>query len=387
MAKRKSEEVSSENPTKKPVKETPKVQVSVCIPSSIIGPKNAHNLEQATAIAYQIAKASTIYNVVEIIILDTPDEEELAKQDKKVVEMGGNKGGKKLKFNFSDEDIVQTKVADEVKEPEVPSSGAKDSYLLAGLLQFFITPPYLVKTIFSPVINPNPINKDILKKFKYAYKLPKITTLPFMSNNKVYRDFKEGITIPKETPKVVSKKDKSKKVKAEKKISVTKYVNIGEAEPLELNIKREIPVNSRVTVDLKNKSIVSPLQAYGVMGNKSSFGYYIRFCKKFSSIFTESSVPDGYTSSVYVHSDDYFNSNDKIEDVTKIKVLDSVPKSDATTNVLLVVGNYKDYETSFKRDNLEGVDSVGQMFDGQLAIPDGARTEDALLIALTKVYS
>ncbi|EAZ63532.1 hypothetical protein PICST_5340, partial [Scheffersomyces stipitis CBS 6054] len=368
---------------KKPVKTSPKVQVSVCIPSTVISSKNARNLEQITSIVNQIARAATIYNVVEIIILDIP-ESAAEDENQKVVELGGSKGGKKLKFNFSDEEILKDKQETVAQTSEDVQDSSANAFLLAGLLQFFVTPPYLVKTIFSPAINPSPLNKDMLKKFKYAYKLPKITTLPFMSNNEVFRDFKEGFTVPKETPKVVSKKDKSKKVKAEKKISVTKYVNIGEAELLELNIKREIPAYSRVTVDLKNKTIVSPLQAYGVMGNKSSFGYYVRFCKKFSSIFTESSAPEGYSSSICVQSDDFYSSADKIEDLNKINKLDKVEASESgNNNILLVVGSFKDLQRSFKSDSIEGVDSVGQMFDGQLEVPNGVRIEDALMIALT----
>ncbi|ODV78398.1 DUF171-domain-containing protein [Suhomyces tanzawaensis NRRL Y-17324] len=370
MAKRTAEE--PQRPTKKPTKTPSKVLVSICIPSTVISSKNAYNLEQITNIAYQIAKAATIYNVTEIVILDVPDQQEI---DEKVVQMAGSKGGKKMKFNFSDEDIVNEETPDiETKEKKE----SDDAYLLASLLQFFVTPPYLVKSIFPPELK---INKNILKKLHYAYKLPKMTTLPFMGNNDVFKHFKEGMTIARETPKVMNKKTK---VKAAKKISVTKFVNIGEAEPLELNIKREVPVNSRVTVDIKNKTIVSPAEAYGVVGNKSSFGYYIRMCKRFSQIFTESSVPEGYSSSVYVNCDDYHLSNKKIGDFSEIR-----PISKVEGNVLLVLGNFKDLQNSFEQDksNLEGVDSVGQMFDGSMEVPKGVRAEDGLLVALTKVDS
>ncbi|KAK6200122.1 putative RNA methyltransferase [Scheffersomyces amazonensis] len=383
MAKRKAEDVVVVKDTKKPSKGPGNGgrKVSVCIPSTVIGSKNAYNLEQITHITYQIAKACTIYDVVEIVVVDIPKVNE--DETSKVVQMSSNKGGKKLKFNFKDEEIVgSSKVEtqqdnEDSKDKDNGKDDNEEGLLLAGLLQFFITPPYLVKSLFS-----NQKTASILNKFKYAWKLPKITTLPFMSNNNIYRDFKEGLTIAKETPKITKK---SKRVKNPHKLTVTKYVNIGESKPFELtNIKREIPVNSRVTVDLKNKTIVSPLQAYGIQGNKSSFGYYVRYVKKFNHLFTESSNAEGYSQSIFVHCDDYFSNGVKFESLNKVPALS---ESDNEGNVLIVVGNYKDYETSFLNDkeNLEGVDNVGQMFDGRLQIPDGIKIEDGILIALTKL--
>ena len=46
-----------------------------------------------------------------------------------------------------------------------------------------------------------------------------------MQNNQVYKDFKEGMIIPRETPLM---KKKNKKTKSDHKITVSKYVNIGE---------------------------------------------------------------------------------------------------------------------------------------------------------------
>ncbi|RLV96363.1 putative methyltransferase [Spathaspora sp. JA1] len=381
MAKRKAEQTEVQ-PTKKPSKSNPETSVSICIPTSVISSKNAYNLQQITTIVYQIAKSCTIYNISEIVILDVPEKK--PEQVNNTVEViSGDKGGKKLKFNFDDE-IPQpdsTKKEDVVTEEEDNDR----AMLLASLLQFFITPPYLVKTMFSPTLNPN--FKNILTKFKYAFKLPKITTLPFMNNNEIYKGFKEGIIIPRETPKV-HRKNASKKVKAVNKVTVSKYVNIGESQALELKIQREIPVNSRVTIDLKNKTIVSPLQAYGIQGHKAAFGYHVRIIKQFNKLFTECPIPQGYSSSVYVNSDDYFGSNEKISDLTN-----DIPQFENSTekknNVLLVVGNYRDLQTSFEHDkaNLQGVESVGQMFDGKLTIPAGVRIEDAILISLSKLYS
>lgn len=393
MGKRKQEAIP-EKSTKKPSKSPSETKYSLCIPSSIISSTNAYNLEQITYISYQIAKIATIYNISEIVILDIPTNEiklfQFEKDQAKKIELGSAKGGKKIRFNISDEEILNStktnKSSTETKSNESNELinekiklNENNSLLFASLLQFFITPPYLIKSVFA--------NNKYKDKFKYASKLPKLSTLPFMNNNNVHQDFKEGLTIAKASPKPTSSSSsKLKKGNKKKLLSVTKYVNIGESEPLELS--QDIPVNVRVTVDIKNKKIVSPLTAYGTMGNKSSFGYFVRIAKTFSSTFTESSFNDGYTSSIYIKADDYFNNDDKksIEN-NKINDVDLSQINVKGGQVLLVLGNLKDLEYSFKQDksNLAEVENVLQMFDGELKIPNGVKIEDAALIALTKV--
>lgn len=340
----------------KPMTKT-KPNVSVCIPSTVISDKNGYNLQQITSIVYQIARAATIFQIKEIVVLDIGQD-----QGDEIVAVAG--GGKKI---FGEEDLQEDE-----QEQQHDRNRISSSYLLASLLQFFITPPYLIKTIFNKINSQNP---QIIKKFKYAYKLPKITTLPFMNDSKSH--FKEGITVSKKSPKIIKK---GKVVKNTKKIEVTKYVNIGEAEPLKLNIKQDIPINSRVTIDLTNKTIVSPKQAYGSEGNLSTFGYYVRICKKFSQIFTESSIETGYSKSVFINCDDYYLKHQKqVESLANYK-----PENE---NIILIIGNYQDYQQSFQKDklNLLGVENMIHMFDNKLDIPANVRIEDCLLMALTKI--
>ncbi|KAK7678167.1 hypothetical protein QCA50_018845 [Cerrena zonata] len=382
MAKRKSESVP-DKPTKKPSKSLKPTRYSLCVPSSIISNSNAYNLEQITNIAYQIAKTATIYDVAEIVILDIPTSTEKHEQKEKeltkVVELGSDKGGKRIKFNFNDDEVKKEdakekpKEVDEALEPTGDDiKNENNSILFASLLQYFITPPYLINSTFA--------NNKYKSKFKYAHKLPKLSTLPFMQNNGVGSDFKEGLTVAKHTPKITNKKTK-KKTSQIKKLSVTKYVNIGEDKLLELS--QDVPVNVRVTVDVKNKKIVSPLTAYGTIGNRSSFGYFVRLAKTFSSLFTESSFPDGYTASVYANAGDYFNR-------TPLEVPESVELSKINVKggqVLIVVGQLDDINYSFTKDqsNLSGIEGAHQMFDGKLDLPNGVRVEDGALIALTKL--
>lgn len=369
MAKRKATE-SEPLPTKKPTKSVSETKISICIPSTVISLKNAYNLQQITNIIYQIAKACTIYKVAEIIVFDVPQSNNDKEDDKLTVVVGS-----KVKFV---EDEPEKTLANPSKKSNVNGDKVSPSLLVASLLQFFITPPYLVKTMFSSHLNSK--FKNILPKFTYAFKLPKITTLPFMQNNQVYKDFKEGMIIPRETPLM---KKKNKKTKSDHKITVSKYVNIGEKEALKLNIKREIPIYSRVTVDLKNKTVVSPLQAYGVVGHKAAFGYHVRMASEFNKIFTQSPISDGYSSTIYVNCDDYFGNNNKISELDNLLTF-----KEATGNVLMVLGNYKDLQAGFKADTsnvFENIDSVAHLFDSKLNIPDGCRIEDAILISLAKV--
>lgn len=369
MPKDKTE--SGSKVTKKPSKSAGAVQTSLCIPSSIISKSNARNLEQITYVAYQVAKAATIYNVSEIVVLDVPSVEERENKaevdSQKAVKLAGEKGNVKIKFNISNEDIIRetssdsTTATEELKEnPE----NENNSLLFATLLQFFVTPPYLVKGVFAA--------SKFNKKFKFAEKLPKLSTLPFMTNNNVISDFKEGLTIPKHTPKIIKK---SKKVSALKKLKVTRYVNTGGATPLELN-GQEVPVNVRVTVDIQNKKIVSPQTAYGVSGSKASFGYFVRFAKNFSSIFTELSFPGGYTESVFINADNYFNPTGNA----------TLPQAEKATGgqILFVVGNLHDLEYSFAQDAIPGVGKATEMFDSEITVPAGLRIEDAALVGLTK---
>ncbi|RLV85496.1 putative methyltransferase [Meyerozyma sp. JA9] len=353
MAKRKIS--APEKPTKKPSKSMPKVEVALCVPSTVISHSNARNLQHATFIAYQIAKAATLYNVSEIVVLSIPDAEVVAeKTGPKVVSAAT--GGQKIMFD----DVASSPKTEQNHKTRTDD----DSLVLATLLQYFVTPPYLVKAVFK--------DSKFRKKFKYAEKLPKIPSLPFMANNDVHKDFKEGLSVAKKTPKIVKK---NKKVPG-KKLSVTKYVNIGGDELLEL-AGPDIPVNVRVTVDVKNKQVVSPRDAYGVSGNKSTFGYFVRVSRSFTSIFTESTFPSGYTKSYYISCDDFYGKPD-----TGIKKETFGDISEG--KVLLVMSNWKDLEASFSVEAFEGVDKVSELFDGELEMEQGIRVEDAVMVGLAR---
>ncbi|GMF57467.1 unnamed protein product [[Candida] boidinii] len=202
------------------------------------------------------------------------------------IETSSSGSGSKRKFDEVDLGINSTKKTNS-KKPVAPSKYTNESLLLASLLQYFVTPPYLVKSTFK---------QDMLKNFEYAKKLPKISTLPFMQNNDTFKDFREGLTVAKKQQK--REKTSSGKVKKAKNFNTTNLVNIGQSELFILE-GTEIPPRLRVTVNLKTKKIVSPVEAYGIIGAKSAFGYNVRVSSSFSSMFTECSFASGFDKSLW----------------------------------------------------------------------------------------
>ncbi|KAG7767753.1 hypothetical protein KL931_003566 [Ogataea haglerorum] len=306
--------------------------ITLCIPSSCISRRSCKNLEQATFTVYQIARAACTYNVGEIVILDVPENIEPEES-------------KKITFE------------------EKSTTASDSSRLLAALLQFFTTPSYLVKTMFQA---------SVTEYFKIAKKLPKIPNLPYMQNEAA-SCFREGISIPR---KSIVKKNAEGKVVKKKKPATTKYVQTGEREMLEL--EKEIPINTRVTVNTKTKRVVSPDEAYGKAGALKTFGYHVRVATKFSSLFTEPGYTEGYDRCIYASSGDYFSNEQPVTGLPSYK-------KETDKRLLLVVAKWNDIQKAFKFETIEGVTEATQMMDCILEIPLGTRIEDGVLISLAKL--
>lgn len=366
LLKMAKEDTVNEKPTNKPIKTSSEPTYSLCIPSTIIAKSNAPNLEQATNVAYQVAKAASIFQVSEIVVLDIPPPSAHRQDPVTEIKLTGQAGNSKVKFGDNESDPV-TKFSSMLESNGDLHNLDCNAVFFATLLQYFVTPKYLTRAVFR-------LSK-YKKKLKYAEKLPTLSALPFMNNNRVGDHFKEGLTIAKHTPKV---QKRNTKVSALKKPKVTKYVNVGETEPLQLAGK-EVPVNVRVTVDIKNKKVVSPSVAYGVSGSKAAFGYYVRLAKLISAVFTELSFPEGYTDSVFVNANDYFGGDSR--PVTALQETKPITEG----NVLFVVGKLDHFEASFKKESIEGISTVTEMFDSELSVPAGLRVEDAVMVGLAKV--
>lgn len=321
------------------------LKVSICIPSSSIREQNSLNLFQATTVAYQIARLATIFHVVEVIVLDIP---EPRGETKNSPTQNSTTLGNKIKFS------EQSEAPSHASSSEIRG---KDSFVLATLLQFFVTPPYLVKALFKP---------SERKLLKHAMKLPKLTCLPIMNAGREHQ-FREGLSIPKRTPK---SNTKGKKTKPLRKLQVTRYVNIGASKPMILD--QDVPVNVRLTVDLRAKKVVSPQIAYNCQNRL--FAYTVRYARTISSIFTELCISGGYTETVFVGADDFFQKCDrKFPKFTKHQ----------TASVLLLIGSWKDFELCTKGD--PNISSISDLVDCELKVPSGLRIEDAAFISLTKL--
>lgn len=345
-------------------------QVTLCVPSSVISESNARNLEQITSIAYQIARAATTFGVAEIVVLNIPDVEYIAakKERHATKSMVTSSGGANIKISFSDADgdvdAEYNKTGEQSRiDDKLKLRNDNNGLLLSTLLQYFVTPPYLVKDLFK--------DSDYRQKFKYAKKLPKLSTLPFMNDDTKSGEFKEGLSVPKHSPRVLKRKGRTS---ALKKLQVTKFVNVGQSSPITLK-GAEIPVHVRVTIDIKNLKIVSPQMAYGQAGLKASFGYFVRYAKSLSSVFTELPLSDGYSESLLIRANEFF----AVEEIQLHSVC-----GPRTGQVLLVAAGLRDLKKAFEDEAIAGVEQVTDMFDGQIEVPKRLRIEDAVMIGLTK---
>ncbi|SCU79505.1 LADA_0B01134g1_1 [Lachancea dasiensis] len=341
------------------------INYSLCVPVSILD--NCKNLEQVTNVVYQVAKAAIFFNAGEIVILDLK-----RSQDKAGTPGNDEKNAtKRASFNLS------------------------PSLLIASLLQFFVTPPYLAKSVFK---------KQYSQCLQVASKLPRISALPFMRyTNDDKGRYREGLAVTMNKPGQPGTKAGTKK----KAYDQTKYVNVGQSELIELR-GQLVPANVRVTVDIVECKVVSPTEAYGdYVGAQASFGYQVRVAQNFGDIFTQSAFPDGYSQCVWVNSGDYYFNAELRKNVklsTKIppiqKILKPTPEeiesgeADKPANLMIVFGKWDHLSQSFQQcsDMFEDCDGAHQFFDGQLQLPGSVPEanigiQDSCMIALAMLSS
>lgn len=299
--------------------------ISLAIPSSCISVHTCYSLEQATFALYQICRACVLYKVDEIIVFQVPeplDQAEQLKQQKM----------KKLTF-------------DEEEKPHVKQP-SWETITAANMLQYFLTPRHLHKLVFVSQ-----------KPFKYARKLPRV----LLPNKKVNERLIQGIAIKKHTNKKKGKKSKKEKQDAK----LTPYVNFGFDRAFV--VEQEIPLHSRVIVDLETKKLVDDVNC----------GYAVRAVDTFSKIFTECTVPDGYTHTYYVPCQSFFGKSDPaLEPVT------AVP---AQARALFVLAKWQEIEDAVQQDSeLEA--QATDLFDGIFKGTNSCRLEDAVTVTLASKY-
>ncbi|AMD21973.1 HFR118Wp [Eremothecium sinecaudum] len=362
------------------------VNYTLCIPTSILD--NCSNLEQITHTIYQVAKSATLFNAWEIIVLDLGDS--LEKQHKGDLE-GKKAPQKKIKFNEPAASVALTASTDKAAASSSSSSTRKKltrAMLIATLLQYFVTPPYLISSVFK---------KKYAGYFKVAAKLPRLSALPFMRHLSDDKGrYREGLSVRMKKPTTIncstSKTSKMQKKPYEK----TSYINIGKGEYLELK-GQMVPVNVRVTVDTVSRRVVSPTEAYGdYVGVNASYGYHVRVAPTFPDVFTQCGHSEGYTQAIWVNSGDFFHeenrSSIKIPRIERIirPTDEELADGAAPSNVLLFFGKLKHLQHKFNEsaEQFDGAQGVQSFFDGQLDLPGSCPEgyvciEDSCLIALT----
>ena len=364
VKKEKKEKVPLVKPKKALRVETKTINHSICVPTTVLS--HCSNLEQVTHVVYQIAKAAVTFNVGEVVVLDLGDRKQKVK---------------------------------DAKETKSNTHRLSDAMLIATLLQYFVTPPYLVKSVFK---------KQYAQYFKVAKDLPRLGALPFMRHlgDGDEGRYREGLAVRMSNPNE----------KSTKEFKQTKYINVGCDELLALKTQL-VPANVRVTVDVEDRRVVSPVEAYGnFVGAHSSFGYHVRVAKSFGAVFTESAQPGGYSQCLWANCGDfYYDENErrhvkvetKVPRVTTIyqpaaaaaaEAAETVAGGNAAkiqpANLLLVFGKWAHIQRSFgeSRDQFEGCEGAHQFFDGQLEMPGAApqgclAIEDACMVSLAQLDS
>ncbi|XBW36919.1 hypothetical protein QEN19_002498 [Hanseniaspora menglaensis] len=344
-----SSKIQVQKRTKKTLKlPSKKASFSVCVGTSIIS--SCKNLEQITFVLYQVAKACTIYNVNEIVILN---------------------------------DAIEN------REKDTSGKSFSKTTTISTILQYFITPDYLVKSTFK---------KTHFPLLKHCEKLQKISTLPFnklistgnSDLKKESRLYKEGISVSMEHPNPTKRQTQS--------YDQTKYIQIGEAKLLEL-ANQIIPKNVRVTVNVEEKKIVSPKEAYGAEYlnlDGDNFGYILRACENIEQMYLQCPKKDGYDQTIFVNCGDLHSKSFKTEKkrsplLDGVKISDKITQRDSEnpTQVLLFFNSWFTLTQLFEKvsNNLQGqLENIGEIFDLELPVVSHiVSPEDAILASLSKL--
>lgn len=280
-----------------------------------------------------------MFDVSEIIVYDIPEPKPAATE---LGALAAPAATKKIVFGEEDEEVKAVAAGPKVSAPSWEAVAA------ANMLQYFVTPMYLRKQLFGD-----------LKMYKKARKLPRIPGQEKILEGKLV----DGVAIKKETIKKKGKKSKKEKQDAR----LTPYVNIGFDHVFEL--EDQVPVHSRVTIDLKTKKSVTAERK----------GYAVRAVRQFSQIFTESSVPDGYTHAIYVPSQQFKGGSGSppIHPTTCAEIKNH-PRP------LLVFGKWSEVEKAAKSDSTMEA-QPHELFDARLEGTEIARLEDSVMIALARI--
>uniref|UniRef100_A0A2P2L479 Protein C9orf114 n=1 Tax=Rhizophora mucronata TaxID=61149 RepID=A0A2P2L479_RHIMU len=210
--------------------------VSIAVPASIVD--NAQSLELATRLAGQVARASTIFRVDEVVVFDN-------------------------KSSSVDEDptVVTTSSGDENE------SGAA---FLMRILRYLETPQYLRKALF-PKHN----------SLRFVGMLPPLDA-PHHLRKHEWAPFREGVTLKEKAPKsggtLVD-------VGLTKNVSIGQMLDPGIRVTVAMGASRNLDADSQHQVVLSSK----PREEAGMY-----WGYRVRYAPNISSVFNNCPYKGGY---------------------------------------------------------------------------------------------
>lgn len=312
--------------------------VSICIPADIICKQNK-NLEQLTIAAYEIARSASLFKIKEIILLSKDKE-------------------------------------------------SKEILIFGSILQFFITPRYLVNETFFKLFKDKLIPKNIFNKAKKLPILPNL--IEFLEPYKINKEirFKEGISINKNINKKRRKNLNGKVIKINKNDKTTKFVQIGTDKLIKIKNDKGLPFNVRVSIDLKEEKVVSFKEAWG----SKYCGYNIRICSNLIEIFTEVNTKliskDGYDMSLIVKTSNFFNKDKNLDINKKLNEVNKQDLKDKRHLLVFVIGNERlDLKLNDKEGEGEDEEEEDEyeIFDGLIRVPTGSRIEEGVIVALSSV--
>ncbi|KAL5414410.1 hypothetical protein PMIN04_009047 [Paraphaeosphaeria minitans] len=237
--------------------------VTMALPGSILNNVSRHDTK--TLLAGRIARAAAVWCVDEIVVYDDDP----------------NTIPDKVSGYYRSKKKTKADIMDSISEADIPYQNP-DRFLV-GLLEYADCPPHIRSSLF-PMCEP----------YKHVGLLPPLDT-PSHTKPAEWIRFREGVALPSQR----------------RANSTTEWTHINCGLPFPVKVPYAVPQGMRLTVEFKNAQPTSwphlseheceslAVDAVAPESPREKEGYYwgykVRYAPSFSSIFSESEYPDGYT--------------------------------------------------------------------------------------------